>query len=282
MKRFLFPFLILMASLVACTPNTGKQSSGFSDPVFERVTKTRVIRAGYIPYPPSFIVDPNTKKMSGISYDILVQAADNLGWEVEFIEELGWGSMIEAVDSGRVDIVATSIWPTAARGKKADFLTPTFYSNVKAYVRDGDVRFDNNIKLANSPDIKIAVMDGEMAGIISNADFPNAQQVSLTQISSVSELLLEISTKKADITFTEPSIALEYMAKNPETIREVQGVGALRLFPNSFLVKKGSFNFQNTMNIAIEEIINSGQANRIIDQYEAYPSSFGRTKSPAE
>ena len=253
-----------------------------SDASYDRLLNEDVIRAGYVTYPPSFISDPNSGELSGISHDILVRAAENLNVKVEFVEELGWGSMIEAVNSGRVDIVATGIWPTAQRAKRANFIEPIFYSFVNAYVRFDDNRFDANIEAANSDEIKIATIDGEMASIIASSDFPSANEQSFTQISDVSQLLLEVASGKADITFVEPAIAEAYMEKNPGKIKKVKGVEPLRLFPNSYMVGKQSPKFQSTIDVAISELVNSGEVDRIIRKYEEFPGSFGRTSPPAQ
>ena len=76
-----------------------------------------------------------------------------------------------------------------------------------------------NIIKANSENITISVLDGEMSDIIARSDFPEAKTNSLTQLSEVSQLLLEISQNKADITFVEPVIAYEFMNANPNSIK---------------------------------------------------------------
>ncbi len=281
--RVIYAFFVVFVALTltGCRDQSGDQQQVESG-VFDRVTSSKVIRAGYISYPPSLIVDPNTKDFSGISHDIFKKASDNLGFRLEMAEEVGWSSMIEALDANRVDVVVTSIWPTAARGIRADFITPTFYSYVKAYVRANDDRFDGNLAVANTEATKIAVVDGEIAETIANADFPKAQQVSLTQVSDVTQLLLEVASNKADITFVEPAIALAYMEKNPGTIKEVSNVKPLRLFPNSFMIKKGEYKLKTMLDTAVTELINSGYVNKVISKYEKYPGSFGRVSPRAE
>lgn len=268
----LFSILTAAVFLAGCNNN----SSDAVDEAYQRTLETATLRAGYITYPPSFNTDPNTGELSGISHDILQQAAANLDLKVDFVEEVAWGSMIEAVRSGRVDIIATGIWPTAARGKSADFVEPIFYSPVIAYVRVDDTRFDGNLSAADSQLVKIAVLDGEMAATIATSDFPNAQQVSLTQINQVSQLLLDVASKKADITFVEPATALAYMDKNPGTIKAVEGVPAVRAFPTAFLLSKDAPKLKSMMDIAVSELIRNGDVDRIIDEYEEFDGSFIR------
>lgn len=253
-----------------------KPSSSTSDAAYDRTIGTGTLKVGYVTYPPSFITDPNTHQFSGISHDILVKAAENLSLKIEFAEEIPFGSVAEAVDSGRVDLIATGIWPTASRGKKADFITPIFYSPVKAYVRANDNRFDNNLSKINDANVKISVMDGEMSSIIASSDYKDAKQVSLPQASDVSQLLLEVSGGKGDVTFIEPAVALAFIAKNPGKIKEVKGVGAVRAFPTAYLVSKNSPKLKSMLDIAVQELIGNGDVDRVLDKYEEFPNSFIR------
>ncbi len=245
---------------------------------FTRVIGEGVLKVGYISYPPSFIIDPNSGKFSGISNDILQEVASKLGLKVSYESEVSWGDMIEAIKSGKVDIIATAVWPTAARGKHTDFTSPLFKSVVHAYVRYDDIRFDGNLKIANSPEITIASMDGEMSLIIAESDFPKAKNSSLSQSNSVSELALMVSSSKADITFLEPAIAEGFMAKNPKTLKKVANVYPLRIFPNVYMIGKGEYNLKSTLDAAIGELHSSRFIDRTIEKYEKYPDSFVRIK----
>jgi ABC-type amino acid transport substrate-binding protein len=186
--------------------------------------------------------------------------------------------MIQSINSGRIDMVATAVWPSSSRGKHVDFTHPIFFSNVNAYVRLSDARFDGDLQMLNGSQFTIATIDGEMSSIISKNDYSQARTYSNPNLNSVSHLLTSVSNNKADITFAEPSVALEYMSKNPDTIREVANVDPVRKFPNSYMVPDGSFRFQSMLNTAIDELIYSGYVNRVIDKYEQYPNSFERVR----
>lgn len=248
--------------LVSCSP-TGSQS----DPAYERVLRTGTITAGYVNYPPSFIVDPNTSSFSGISHDILNQAAREMGLEVNYNEELAFGSVIEAVNSGRSDMIGTGIWPNASRGLRAAFSNPLFYSPVYAYVRIDDDRFDDE-EFLSQMNFRISTIDGEMSSIIATTDYPNAERIELTQMTSPAQMLLEIAANKADISFLEPSTADAYIAQNPGQIRRVDSMGPIRLFPNAFMFSHDSPKLRAAMDLAIADLQRSGAISRILDQYD--------------
>ncbi len=270
---------LLLYGLVLFTGCNAGNNTSIQKSTYEKVLESGKIRVGYISYPPSFVVKPDGS-FGGIFYETIEKIGENLGLVIEYVEEVTWDGMIESVKNGRVDMVCTGIWPTSQRGKHVDFVTPLFYSVVNAYTFAGNNQFDNDLSKINSPDVTISTIDGEMTSIIANMDFPEAKQSAVTQLTGVSQTLLEIKSKKTDVTFVEPAIALEFDAKNPNTIKEIQGVKPLRVFPNSMMVPKGQDEFKSTLNIAIRELLNNGFVDKIIDKYEKYPNSYYRVQSP--
>lgn len=267
--------LLSLVFAAACQRAGGGASA---DPIYDTVVKNGELRVGYIAYPPSFIIDPNTKKFSGISHDVLEAAASKLGLKVRYAEEVSWGTMIEAINTGRIDMMATGIWPNANRGKFASFSSPIFYSPVGAYVREGDARFDGAIAKANEPSIRISVVDGEMAEQIAKTDFPRAQRVSLPQQTQVSQLLLEVQSGKSDLTFVEPAVAREYLAKNPGRLKPVAGIPPVRTFPTTLMTSNASPRLLNMLNVAVDELVRNGEVDTIIDRYEKDPNTIIRVR----
>jgi carboxyl-terminal processing protease len=105
------------------------------------------IRVGYLVYPPSIIKDPNTGELSGIFYEAIEEVGSNLNLEINWIEEVTVGTMLEGLRVGRYDIVGSGIWPNAARARHADFSIPLYYSAIGVYVRSGDDRFSDDQEL---------------------------------------------------------------------------------------------------------------------------------------
>ncbi|APF20870.1 ABC-type transporter, periplasmic subunit family 3 [Caldithrix abyssi DSM 13497] len=279
--KVILSFVFVCLLLFSCDSDRSKSNYlKQSKSTYQRILESGKIRVGYISYPPSFIKDPNTGKFSGIFHEVLQEIGKKLQLKIEYTEEVGWGSMIEAINSGRVDLICTGVWPTTERGKHVDFTKPLYYSTVRAYVRFNDNRFDGNLTKINNPDIRISSIDGEMTSIIAKFDFPKAKEVSLTQMNDVSQVLLEVSSGKADITFVEPAIALEYMSKNPGKIKEVKNVPPLRVFPNTMIVGKGEVELLSTINIGIDELANNGFIDKIVSKYEKFPGSFQKIALP--
>ena len=277
----LFSFLVMVSLLTftSCNRTNSNSNDRETQTLYQSVLKSGKIRVGYVSYAQSYIVNSDGTH-AGIFYEVLEEIAKNLGLKIEYTKEVTWDGMIQDIKDNKIDMVVTGIWPTSQRGKYVDFLEPLFYTPVKAYTYAGNSKFDNNLEAINSENVRISTIDGEMTQIIANMDFPKAKQVSLMQMAGVSQTLLELTNKKADITFVEPMIALEFLAKNPNSIQEVKGIQALRVFPNRMMIPKNQEDFKATMNIAIQELVNSGFVDKVITKYETYPGSFYRLQLP--
>ena len=275
---FTLPLAVLALPLAGCNPvGTG---GGAKSTAYDHVLQTKTLRVAYISYPPSFIKDANTGAYSGIMHEVLQEMAKRMELKVEYVEETGWGTMIEAVNSGRVDIVCTGLWPNATRGKFVDFTDPVYFSPIKAYVKVGNTAFDGKLSAINSKDVKIAVVDGEMTSIIAKADFPDAAALAHPQNTDIAQMLQEINTGKAQVTFVEPAVANEFVQRNPNVIEEVKGVPPIRVFPNVMMVSKSEPKLLSMLNIAMGEVANTGVMDRIVARYEKAPGLFLRPQSP--
>lgn len=281
--RFFSLVFVFVFLLSGCTPQAGGPKG---ESLYDRVINAGKIRVGYVVYPPGLIKDPNTGELSGIFYETLEAAGENLGIEIDWTEEVGWGSMIEGLQANRYDIIGSPVWANTSRAKIADFSTPLFYSGIGIYVRSDENRFGDNLAegaglaALNNPDIKISTIDGEMSSIIASSQFPEAETVSLTQLSDVSQLFLEVTQRKADVTFAEPFFAHEFLQNNPGTIKNIAQARPIRVFPNTMMFKRGEMEFKSMLNRALEEVINSGLVDEQLDKYEPFPGAFYRVAYP--
>ena len=244
----------------------------------DKVLSRGEIQIGYVVNPPALIKDPNTGKLSGIYYDAVELMAKNLSLKTNWKEETGWGTMAEGLYAGRYDMVIGGIWPSSTRSKKADFSIPLYYSAVNAYVRSNDYRF-NGPEDINSSSVTIATVDGEMSSIIAKNSYPAVKTLSLPEDASIAQNLLNVKTGKADVTFVEKAVAEEFMASNPGTIKNPFAT-YIRIFGNTIVLPKNQEGFSNMVDTAMQEIINSNDAERIITSYEKTPNSFYLPQKP--
>jgi len=276
--------LILLACLmplfVSCSSSQSAVVSHQS--AYQRIISSGKIRCGYVTYVPGCIKDPNSGKLSGMMVDIVNELGKSLGLQVEWSEEVGWGSMIEGLNTGRYDIVGSGVWANATRGKVCGSTVPLFYSGLHAYVRNDDHRFDHHLEAINSNSVRIATTDGEMAAIIAKADFPQAQELALPQLSDLSQLLINVETKKADVTFQENAATAWYLKRNPGKLRCLTTNNPIRVFPYVLLTPLEDLALKSMLDTAIQELINRGYVEKVLRKYEIEPGTYYRTVRPYE
>jgi len=276
----IFFILAFMLLLCACKQTNNGKATIAPVKVYERVIAQDKIKAAYINYPPSCMKDTKTGKMSGIFVDVITKACENLGLELEWTEEVGWASQIEGLDANRYDIVGSPVWANVVRGTKSTMSTPVYYSGIGMYVRADDNRFDNNWSKINSPDVKVGVIDGETSSVIASQDFPKAQKYSSVQLTDIAQKFLDLETKKCDVVFAEPYYAYEYEKNNPGTIKNIASESPIRLFGNCYMFRKDEFQMKHMLDVAIQDLINSGFVEKTIAKYEPAPNLFYRVAKP--
>jgi len=274
LKAIGFIIAVMVISYVTSMWFGGTGKIGGTESLKDRIIKAGKIRVGYVIYPPSSIKDPNTGKLSGIFVDALDEAGKNLNLKVDWTEEVGWGSMIEGLRAGRYDMIGSPVWTSAPRATQADFSIPLMYSAIAVYARPDDHRFDKSYDPINDPNVRIAAVDGELSNTIAKEQFPQAKIVSLPQLASISEALLNVATGKADVAFVEISIAGEYLKNNPGKIRNVQPANPLRINGNTMVVPEGEQSFKSMLDVALQEELNSGFFAALVKKYETIPGSF--------
>ncbi len=243
---------------------------------YDRMMETRTLRCGYAPWPGLIEVDPNTGNLSGTSYDYMNAVGEAMLIEIEWTMELGFGEIIEALKTNKVDAICSGAWTNAQRGQHALAVQPISYQGVNIYARPDDRRFDNNLMAINAEDIRIVTSDGESSQAIARADFPKAKTVDLPQLSSSVELLMNVSTGKADIALVDPHVALEFLEMNPGKVRQVPVEYPVRLFGNSTWIRSGEHDLLNALNLATWQLLNTGKIEQILSKHEKYPNTFYR------
>ncbi len=272
-------FLALLLTSCSSTLVTSKDQASHS--VYERVMKSGVIRCGYVIYNPGCLKDPNTGKLSGIGIETIEQVAKNLQLKVEWTEEVGWGTMLEGLQSDRYDIIATPIWTNSNRARLVDFSDALYYSPIEVWVKAGDKRFSPaTLSTLNSPKYVVATVDGETAEVIAGEDFPLAKKLSLTQLSGVEQVLLNVASGKADVSFEEPAVARAFLKHNPGSIEALKLGKPIRVFPNCWMFKRGQMEFKNMIDTALAQLINSGFEEKVIDKYETFKGTLYPVASP--
>lgn len=255
-----------------------KKTKEFAIPVssskaFNKVMESGEIRVGYLISPPYLSKQTSTGQLSGIFYDVTEELGKRLNLKVIWVEEVNLATLSEGLDNGRFEMIAFPLWRSADRAKKVAFSTPILYSTLGCYARADDNRFDNNLDAINSNNIKISTIDGELAESIAKADFPNAKLVPLPALSDYSQMLLQVASNKADISFHNRVDAERYMQKNPGTIKEVSKT-PIRVYAECYILPIDDYKFQQMINATVLEMIENNVINKAFKNNGENPNEY--------
>jgi cyclohexadienyl dehydratase len=246
---------------------------------YDRVMRTKTLRCAYIVYPPETIKDPNTKVLSGTVVDNTEEVGRQLGWKIDWVEEVGFTDMFAGLESGRYDALCTGLFENPMRAQKALFSMAVNFGLTYAFVGHNDVRFDADLKIANNPDFKIAVIDGEIAEFIAKEMFPQATLYRLPNLSDISMVLESIATGKADIAFLQRKVAGFYIKQNPDKIKILDQ--PVRLFASPLLaVNKGENQLIQTIDSAIRTMHLNGFIETTLRKYDPELQSYALVAKP--
>jgi polar amino acid transport system substrate-binding protein len=246
----------------------GKKTGIQTASTYQRVLERGSIRCGYVMFPPYMMKDPNSGKLSGVSYDLMNAVGEKLQLKIDWAEEVAYGEMITAVNTGRVDAICTTVGHNGNRSKYADFLKPLYYVGVSLWVREGDSRFaSNDLSRLNAADIAIAQVEGTVFDAYIKEGFPNATSYALPQTALLSDQMMVVATRKADATILDNWVGYEYIKNNPGQLRNLTSERPYRISPVAPMIGRGQEEFKVMMDNTVNEVIETGKLHRIIESY---------------
>ncbi|MDD3182559.1 MAG: transporter substrate-binding domain-containing protein [Alphaproteobacteria bacterium] len=282
--------LVLVVALAAVTSFgvvkvAGSGANGVAqdtkkETAFERVMTTNTLKCAYLVAAPQLTRDPNTGELSGLSYDIMVEAAKRLNLTVEWTEEVSFATFAEGLKTKRYDAFCFTAYRWSPWARIVEYARPVYFSTTDVYVREDDTRFDGNLAAINDPAVTVATIDSSGGHFLRNEQFPQSKNYSMAADTNLSLVLEALATNKADVTISNPLVAMPYLVANPGKVRRVRDVSSLRAYGHAFSFAKGEQDLRNMFDVVFDEMLTDGTINKILDKYEKITNSFIRIKSP--
>jgi len=177
--RILCAMLLLLALVVSCVGCSVKEE------------KKPLIVGMELAYPPFETKDADGNP-SGVSVDFCEEFAQFIGCDVQF-ENIAWAGLIPSVQTGKVDMVMSTMAIRPDRAELVDFSDP--YANSLLAVLTNKESGIDTIDDLNQPGKKLAVKNGT-SGYFYARD--NLTQAELTILDDESACVMEVSQGKAD------------------------------------------------------------------------------------
>jgi len=257
----------LMLLVVSCTNRISVAPS--TDSTLDRITKEKVLRVGYIVYPPAVVKDPQTGELSGEFVDIARYIADEIGARLEF-HETSWSTFVAGLQAGQYDI---SIAPTYAKVSRA---ASVHFSEPIAYLGNSAVVLKNNsslsgVKTAQEFDhkgLRVAVVQGEAAHEFATTHFKNAQVIVLSG-SDLSAPCIAVISGQADVGLTDAYVTSRCAAEHTQLL-DVFASNPYDLSPMAWSVRNSDVSLLIFINNSLEYVSSSGRLREIESKYNAH------------
>jgi ABC-type amino acid transport substrate-binding protein len=231
---------------------------------FDRVMRTNVLRCGYAVAAPWFTQEASTGAKGGIGYDVAQAVADKIGVRLEWAEETGWGGAEEGLANDKFDMLCAPICVDPKRARTATFSTPMVSIPLIAVAREDNQALGAEGKPLNAPDVKIAVKRGERTETVAAERFPATQKVFIDDQAHESDLILAVTSGKADMTFISPQIMRDYNAKSDQKIRAIGE--PVHSCDAAFMMPMGEGRLKHLVDTALMELNTSGVLAMIMQQ----------------
>lgn len=250
----------------ALRPHTQIETTKKTETVYERVTRTKTLRCGYITWPPFSAKNAETGKMEGFFIDLTEELAKGYDWKVEWVEEIGLPDFVAALNNDRIDMFCAPLAPVQQRAQWAYFSRPHFFAPINAYARQDDARFDNNPQAINQTNIKLSTMEGELTSILARTLYPKAQVIEITAQQGNTQLFENVVAGKADVILQDPFSFDFYNRSNPNKLKAT-GVTA-GVFSAAFAMKFGEDGFKAVIDAGLSELLNRDYLKKIWSDYD--------------
>ena len=247
MKRII---IVVLASLLVLSLFTFAGCQKKSD---------KLIVAMELAYPP-FETKDEAGNPSGVSVDMAYALGEYLGREVEIVNT-AWDGLIPSLQTGKADIIISSMTIKEERKEMVDFSIP--YVNALLAILANKNSGIENINDLNQPGKKVAVKNGSTGHIFAEKNLPNAELIVLADESAC---VTEVVQGKADGFLYDQLTIYRNNKSNPDTTTAVfipfqdpeqWGVA----------VKKGNEQLVKDINAFITEFTANGGFDELTEKY---------------
>ena len=212
------------------------------------------------------------RDMNGDPWGVSVQLANDfgeyLGREVR-IENIAWDGLIPALETGKIDMILSSMTITEERAKKVDFSEP--YALAYLAVLAGKDSGIESVDDLNSADRSVAVATGSTGYYYAQENLPEA---TLLALGDAGACITEVIQGKADAFIRDQLSIYRANQQNPDTT-----VAILIPFqdaePWGAAFKKGDTELCDQFHAFLEEYEADGGYDRLTEDYMAeYKTAF--------
>lgn len=251
MKKILSVLLVglMLTGLLVLTGCAGEETS-------EKITV-----AMELAYPP-FETKDSGGNATGVSVDFAKAFGEYIGKEV-VIQNTAWDGLIPSLQTGKADMVISSMTITDARKEEVDFSTP--YANALLAILANKEAGIQSVDELNQPGKKVAVKTGSTGFFYAQSNLKHAEIISLADESAC---VMEVAQGKADGFLYDQLTIYRNNQQNPDTTSAIF-IPFQNVDQWGVAVKKGNTELLAQLDEFIAEYAADGGFDQLTEKYLA-------------
>ncbi len=244
---------LALTSLVGC----GKDKN--SDKSKSTLDKETIVVGMELKYPP-FETKNKKGDPEGASVMLAKAFGEFSGKEIKIVD-IPYPSLITSLETGKIDMIISSMTITSAREERVDFSNPYTTSQLMMLVyKDSKVQSVDDL---NSSDVVIASKTGTIGALWAQENAPNA---TIKNVNEEASAVLEVAQGKADVFIYDPLSVIRHHENYTDTTRTI-----LDPLPNTkgwgVAVRKGESELVEKLNEFINKAKEDGTYDEIREKY---------------
>lgn len=252
----LFIYFSFFIVLIACRP---------SSDALDRVLESRVLRVGMdASFPPFEYVD-GEGNLVGFDVDLARELAARLGVEPQFVANLPYDGLYDALTAGQVDVVISALYADPARTADFAYSTPYFDAG-QVLVVPGDAEGIGGMEdLAGRT---LAVEFGSAGDVEARAWSQRLTNLSILPCATAAEALAKVAAGEADAALVDHLSALAWTGEGLRVVGE-----PVTEEPYAVAARRQDRHLLRAVNEALEGMGADGTLDRLQERW------FGPTRS---
>ncbi|NLY31677.1 MAG: basic amino acid ABC transporter substrate-binding protein [Firmicutes bacterium] len=212
-------------------------------------------------FPPFETTDEN-ENIVGFDVDLITAIAEDNGWEIEMVH-LPFDSLIESLQTDKLDIVIAAMTIDEERSEKVLFSTPYFDASQVMVIREDEER-EFGLDDIVEQNLLVAVQMGTTGSYEGEAIFGSEDHPNLRQYKRVNEAFMDLKNGRVDLVIIDEPVAKNYIAH----------LGGMKILGEPFTneqygiaVKKTNTDMMEKINASLAKIKDSGKYDEIFEKW---------------
>lgn len=256
------------AKVSASASNGSSNSPSLHSELPQKIRSSGVITVATYPgHPPNNFLAPDNKTVIGVDASIRTALAKELGVTFQIQQLTSFAGLIPALQSGRVNIIMSGMTDTKAREQQVTFVD---YLAVGSSILTQAGNPDHISSVSDLCGLQVSVVTGttavkEMSAQTAQCKSASKSAITVTQVPTTTQALLEVKEKRAAATITDYPVA-EYDAQHSSGALVVVAK-PFNTSPYGIAVQKTDSQLIKALQDAVQEAINDGSLKNATTQW---------------